>query len=175
MYESTRTGNTRRLLSHAEEILAGIALVAVVAAVCWGVLTRYVTDQPATWAGEVAQIAFAWTVFLGAAACFKYEMHIGIDMLTRLLPDGVRAVTQLLADLLVLAFLAYVVWLAVLFNIEAWNDPTSVLRLPRTVVYGSVFVGFAFMTLRQIQLTLRRLAGRHEPMMSLPQPGEQGA
>lgn len=170
MHDPSPTGALGRTFRHAEEILAGIALVIVVAAVCWGVLTRYVTAQPAAWAGELAQIAFAWTVFLGAAACFKYGMHISIDMLVNRLPFAARRTLQFLTDLLVLAFLAYVAWLAVLFNIQAMSDPTSVLRLPRTVIYASVLVGVSFMMIRQAQLCLRRLSGQHDPMMALSRP-----
>ena len=68
---------------------------------------------------------------------------------------------------------AFMLWVPMLvttlaFALAAWRwagKGTAIFTL----------VGFAFMTLRQVQLTLRRLAGRHEPMMSLPQPGEQGA
>jgi Tripartite ATP-independent periplasmic transporters, DctQ component len=58
-----------------EEFISGLALVAVILAVGWGVLSRYVSRQPAPWANEVATLAFAWLIFIGAAACFKYGMH----------------------------------------------------------------------------------------------------
>ena len=67
-----------------EELIASIAVVVVIAAVSWGVITRYVTAQPATWAGEVATLGFAWVVFFGAAACIKYELHPEIDLLVGL-------------------------------------------------------------------------------------------
>ena len=57
-----------RLFGSIEEIIACTALVIVVAAVCWGVLSRYVTAQPAPWAGEVAQMGFAWVVFIAIKA-----------------------------------------------------------------------------------------------------------
>lgn len=164
-----------RLLRHGEEILAGAALIVVVASVCWGVLTRYITEQPAAWAGELAQIAFAWVVFLGAAAGFKYGMHISIDMLIRAMPNPVRRAAQTLGDTLVLLFLLYVVWLSIRFNIEAWSDPTSVLRLPRTVVYGSVLVGAACMAIRYLQVIRHRMSGAPGPMFSLPVPAEPEA
>lgn len=153
-----------RLARHGEEILAGAALVVVVAAVCWGVLTRYVTEQPAAWAGEVAQIAFAWMVFVGAAAGFKHRMHISIDMLINALPRAARCVAQRVGELLVVAFLGYAIWLAVLFNIEAWNVPTSVLRLPTTVMYASVLVGLACMALRYVQAAMRGADSVQAPM-----------
>ncbi|MFP5406425.1 MAG: TRAP transporter substrate-binding protein DctP, partial [Gammaproteobacteria bacterium] len=169
MLQSPPAANiAERFLRHGEEIIAGVALVIVVAAVCWGVLTRYVTEQPAAWAGEIAQIGFAWVVFLGAAAGFKYGMHISIDMAVVHLPAPLRRGAQALADVLIMLFLVYLTWLAIRFNIEAWNDPTSVLRLPRTVVYGSVLVGAACMAIRYGQLIRHRRAGLPEPMFRLP-------
>ena len=71
-----------------EELVASLAVVVVIASVSWGVITRYVTAQPATWAGEVATLGFAWVVFFGAAACIKYRLHPEIDLLVRRLPLG---------------------------------------------------------------------------------------
>jgi hypothetical protein len=115
-------------LAYFEEAVAGCELVVVVLVTCWGVVTRYVTQEPATWAGEVAGIAFAWMVFLGAAACFKYGMHVAIDMLVVALPAPLRRVLLAFVDVLVLAFLATLFVLAVQCSIDAWTDPTSVLR-----------------------------------------------
>ena len=53
-----------------EELVAAAAVVVIIASVGWGVITRYVTAQPATWAGEIATLGFAWVVFFGAAAFF---------------------------------------------------------------------------------------------------------
>jgi TRAP-type C4-dicarboxylate transport system permease small subunit len=155
-------------LAFAEEALAGAALVVVVLVTCWGVVTRYVTEQPATWTGEVAGIAFAWLVFLGAAAGFKYGMHVAIDMLVVALPVPVRRTLMALVDALVLAFLAILFVLAVQFSIDAWSDPTSVLRLPRSVTYVSVVVGSACMAVRYAQAAWRRWHGLPGPWLRVP-------
>lgn len=131
------------LLDQFEEILAGAALIVVVLAVCWGVITRYVTAEPATWAGEVAAIAFAWLIFIGASAALKRAMHVHIDMLLILLPEAPRRAVTLAGDAIVLVFLAIGLVLAAAFSIDSWDSPTSVLRLPLSIVYGSVVVGFA--------------------------------
>ena len=73
-----------------EELVASLAVVVVIASVSWGVITRYVTAQPATWAGEVATLGFAWVVFFGAAACVKYKLHPSIDMLVKRLPGPLQ-------------------------------------------------------------------------------------
>lgn len=163
----------RGFLGHFEEVVAGIALVIVVLATCWGVVSRYVTEQPAAWAGEVAAIAFAWMVFVGAAAGFKYGMHVAIDMVVAFLPGAARRLLMALADLLVLAFLVAVLVLAVQFSIDAWSDPTSVLRLPGTVIYASVVVGSVCMLLRYGRAAWRRFHGL--PGAWLAVPGAAGA
>ncbi len=155
-------------LAYFEEAVAGCALVVVVLVTCWGVITRYVTEEPATWAGEVAGIAFAWMVFLGAAACFKYGMHVAIDMLVVALPAPLRRALMALVDVLVLAFLATLFVLAVQFSIDAWTDPTSVLRLPRSVTYVSVVVGSACMAVRYVQCAWRRWHGLPAAWLQMP-------
>ena len=152
--------STRHPLDYAEEAIAGAALVVVIAATCWGVLTRYVTEQPAAWSGEVAGIAFAWLVFVGAAAGVKYGAHMAIDMLVVRLPAVLRRAVLAVADATVLGFLLTVLVLAVEFSIDAWGDPTSVLRLPRSVTYASVVVGSFCMLLRYGQAARRRWQGR---------------
>jgi TRAP-type C4-dicarboxylate transport system permease small subunit len=140
-----------------EEIVAGVALVIVVLAVCWGVITRYITAQPATWAGEVAGIAFAWTIFIGSSAALKRNMHVSIDMLVIFLPAPARRVVAIVGDIIVLAFLLLVFILAVEFTIEAWDNPSSVLRIPLSTIYSSVVVGVACLLLRHSQMSLSRL------------------
>ncbi len=113
-----------------EEIVACIALAVVVLAVSWGVITRYITAQPAAWASEVATLAFAWLVFFGAAACIKYRLHPTIDMLVRA-PAAARCRVGVrwLNHALLLGFCAFMAWFGTRFAIDAWDNPSPVLRL----------------------------------------------
>ena len=144
-----------RVVDEFEEIVAGVALLLVVGSVSWGVLSRYVSRQPAAWAGEVAILAFAWIIFFGAAACFKHGLHPSIDMLVTRLPTALARSVNLFAHLCVIAFCLLMVYLGVIFSREAWTDPTPVLRLPYTVVYGPVTLGFALMLVRHLQFLWR--------------------
>ena len=109
-------------------------------------ITRYITAQPATWASEVATLAFAWLVFFGAAACFKYKLHPSIDMLVARLPRAAAgrrcagSTTRWCS-----AFCAFMVWFGTRFAIDAWYNPSPVLRLPLTWLYGPVAFCFALM------------------------------
>jgi len=138
-----------------EEIVACVALAMVVLSVSWGVITRYITAQPAAWASEVASLAFAWVVFFGAAACIKYKLHPSIDMLVARLPRAVQVLVRWLNHALMLGFCVFMAWFGTRFAIDAWSNPSPVLRLPLTWLYGPVAFCFALMALRYVQV-LRR-------------------
>ena len=145
----------RRVGDQFEEIVACVALAAVVLAVSWGVITRYITAQPAAWASEVATLAFAWVVFFGATACIKYKLHPSIDMLVARLPRPLQLGVRWFNHALVLAFCVFMAWFGTRFAIDAWSNPSPVLRLPLTWLYGPVAFCFALMALRYLQV-LRR-------------------
>ena len=163
----------RRPLDYFEEVVSGAALVVVIAATCWGVVTRYITAQPAAWTGEVAAIAFAWLVFVGAAAGLKYGTHVTIDMLVVRLPRAIGRPLIAAADLLVLLFLLTVFVLAVEFAINAWDDPTPVLRLPRSLTYTSVVVGSLCMFIRYTRTAWRRWQGMPAAWLSASGTGAE--
>jgi len=145
----------KRVGDQFEEIVACVALAAVVFAVSWGVITRYITAQPAAWASEVATLAFAWVVFFGATACIKYKLHPSIDMLVARLPRPLQFGVRWLNHALVLGFCVFMAWFGTRFAIDAWANPSPVLRLPLTWLYGPVAFCFALMALRYLQVLQR--------------------
>jgi TRAP-type transport system small permease protein len=148
----------RRLWRAPDEVIAVAALLVTVGSVGWGVVTRYVTSQPAVWASEVAAIGFAWLTFFGASACFRYNAHPSIDMLVQRLPPRPQRAVRVGVDLLVAAFLAYFCWMGVQFSIAAWDNPTAVLRVPMTVVYGPITIATAMMLVRHLTNMRRPVA-----------------
>ena len=145
----------KRVGDQFEEIVACVALAVIVLSVSWGVITRYITEQPATWASEIATLAFAWLVFFGAAACFKYKLHPSIDMLVVRLPSALRLCVRALNHALVLGMCIFMAWFGTRFAFDAWSNPSPVLRLPLTWLYGPVAFCFALLALRYV-LVLKR-------------------
>jgi TRAP-type transport system small permease protein len=141
----------RFFFQHFEELIASAALIVVIAAVTWGVITRYVTEQPAAWASEVAMIGFAWVTFFGASACFKYRLHPAIDMLVTRLPAVLRKAVAYLNHILILGFCAFMVYQGGRFALAEWDNPTPVLRVPYTIVFAPVALSFLLMMGRYVQ------------------------
>jgi TRAP-type C4-dicarboxylate transport system permease small subunit len=139
----------RRLLDNLEEVIAGIGLVLVVAITVYGIFNRYVLEGSAVWAPELAGFLFTWVVFLGASAALKRNMHISIGVVVRFLHPRVRAVVEVIADMVLVAFLAYATYLAMKITISSHSRLSPVMRMPFSYVYASAALGFALMLLRR--------------------------
>ncbi len=97
-----------------------------------------------------------------------------IDMLVALLPKTAASLVDGRSRCAGAGLPAHGAGSAVQFAIDAWGDPTSVLRLPRTVTYASVVVGSLCMLLRYgACATWRRWRGL--PGAWLQVPGDTGA
>lgn len=152
----------RRIALNIDLGVAGIALLVVVASVIWGVLTRYVFSQPATWTTELSSIAFAWVVFFGAAAAMRRGLHIGIPTFVDMLPAPQRKLAMFLALGLAALFLAYATYLAGVLAAQSFNRPSPVLRIPFAYVYSGIALALLLTllhSLAQAGQTLRSTDG----------------
>lgn len=156
MGATARRGTLARLADQFEETVAAVAVVVIIGSVSWGVITRYITAQPAAWASEVATLAFAWAIYFGGAACIKYRLLPSIDMLVDRLPRVPQRAARWLNHALLLGFFGFMTWFGVRFAIDTWDSPSPVLRWPQTFLYGPVALCSALMAVRYLQV----LAGR---------------
>jgi TRAP-type C4-dicarboxylate transport system permease small subunit len=145
----------RRLIGSIEELGAAAALVAVVLLTVGGIVNRYLLEGSAAWLPELSGILFAWVVFLGAGAAWKRGMHIAIDAGVRYLPVPAQAAVRRAVELLLIAFLAYALYLSVAITISSHARVTPVLRIPFSWVYAAAAAGFALMLLRKLAALVR--------------------
>ena len=73
------------IIKNLEEIIAAIAICIVVLAAFYGVISRYILNNPVNWSNELATISFTWAVFLGAAAAWKSNKHIHLDLVYKII------------------------------------------------------------------------------------------
>jgi TRAP-type C4-dicarboxylate transport system permease small subunit len=149
----------RNALVNLEEIGAGTGLVLVVVIVIYNIVNRYIFQQSGVWAPELAGIVFPWVVFLGASAAWKRNMHIGISAGVRCLGPRLRRLVAILADVLLIAFLAFATYLAAKITISAHTRLSPVLRIPFSYVYASAALAFGLMLIRRSVALARSLRG----------------
>jgi len=138
-------------VDNVEEILASIAIITVVFSAFYGVISRYILNNPVAWSNEVATISFTWTVFLGAAAAWKHNRHIHIDLAYNIMPDFLKKISDIVRNIILSVFFIFVLYLAIKFTITAYNKPTAILRIPFSYVDASIVLCFTSIILRSIQ------------------------
>ena len=132
-------------------MISGAALSIVICVVILNVLARYIFSVSFNWAEEVATIGYCWVVFVGASACYKRHLHIGIDIVTSNLPPRISNALAVFTSLLLILTNMYLTYLSVVLSLSAWVKPTAVLRIPYTCVDMSATLGFALMTFYSIR------------------------
>lgn len=139
-----------------EHLAMNVGFVVLVCAIVWGVLSRYVTESPATWVEEVSSIAFAWVVFVGAAEVHRRAKHVSVDLVTAFLPAPLRAALAAATALFVALYCGYVAWLGAEQTVASSGAYTSMLGIPLSVPYAGLTLGFLATALRSLQ----RLVGQ---------------
>jgi TRAP-type C4-dicarboxylate transport system permease small subunit len=138
-----------------EELLASIAISIVVISAFYGVISRYILNNPVAWSNEVATIAFTWTVFLGAAAAWKNNKHIHLDLVYNFFPNKIKIISDWLKNIILIVFIAFALYLSIQFTITAYNKPTDILRIPFSYVDVPVVIFFSSIILRSIQKIIK--------------------
>jgi TRAP-type transport system small permease protein len=138
------------ILRNLEEIGAGACLVAVIAITGYNIINRYLLQQSAAWAPEVAGFIFTWVVFLGVSAAAKRGMHVSVRVLVDRLPPRWQAALGTAVDIVLAAFFAYAAWLALKITISSHARVSPVTGLSYSYVYASVVVCFAAIFARQV-------------------------
>ena len=139
------------IIKYFEELLASIAITIVVLSAFYGVISRYVLNNPIAWSNEIATISFTWTVFLGAAAAWKNNKHIHLDLVYNFFPNKLKVVSDFMKNLILAVFFLFVLYLSIQFTINAYNKPTAILRIPFSYVDLPVVIFFTSIIIRSIQ------------------------
>lgn len=142
-------GGVRFFIQNFEEILAGTFLVLMSLVTILNVIFRYAFNAPIEWAEEFARYAFIWVVFIGAAVTTKHKKHIIIDTLLVAVPDSVKRVLFVIADILsmiLMLLLVYYGWVLMTYA----TQPTATLRIPQYWVYLCVPISGALIILHSL-------------------------
>lgn len=111
-------------ICQAEEILAGILLVAVVTVIFIAAVGRTM-GHPVRWGMDMATFLFAWTAFFSADAAMRRDKHVSVDFFVERLPENVQYFIKLLNYFIILAFLAFLIgygsWLSYYTRFRAFQ------------------------------------------------------
>jgi TRAP-type C4-dicarboxylate transport system permease small subunit len=97
-------GKLNRILVRLLQWLLVSVFFILVVVVIWGVGSRYLAGDQASWSEELARLLMVWLALLGAALVCREERHLGLDVIVRSWPKEVQRLGHLFVYLAILAF-----------------------------------------------------------------------
>ena len=120
-----------------EEVLLIISLVITVCLIFAQILMRWLFNNSITWSEELARYIFIWQIWLGTSIGFKDDKHIKITIIRDKFNEKGRAVYDIIARLILLAFCAFMVVMGMKMVQQLVNTHylSAALRMPMSWVY----------------------------------------
>lgn len=147
--------NIKKFFRNFEIIFSSIFLIITTSLVMINVVFRYFLNLGIFWSEEVATGCFVWSVFLGAAAGYKLQIHVGVDMLVNMCPPTTKKLITIIVDCILLLINGYITYIAIVYLRHSYTKPTPVLNISTAYISSSLFVSFALMTLYSIIFLIR--------------------
>ena len=95
----------RHLITHINRIVERIlilAMVAIVAVVCWQVFSRFILREPSSYTEELARFLLIWIGVLGASYAYRTKAHLGLDLFYQKMIPSLRKKCTFIIELCVL-------------------------------------------------------------------------
>ena len=150
----------------AVEIAAAGLVIAEIAILFGGVISRYVFDRPLVWSDELASTLFLWLAMLGAVIAFHRDEHMRMTACVGMLPGPARALLDSLATGASLAFLLLIVWPAFQYASDELPITTSALQITDAWRAAALPAGIGLMIFFAL-LRLARAASARAIILSL--------
>ena len=133
------------------------AMVVVISAQVW---YRFVLNNPLSWSEEVGRYLFVWISFIGAGAGVRYQVHLGIDLMEKVLPPRVYRWTVILVNLMIQVFLLVIIyWGFKILGIIKFQQSPS-MHISMRYPYMAVPVGAIFMFINSVRVMVAALMNK---------------
>ena len=136
-------------------LMAG--MVAIVSAQVW---YRFILNDPLSWSEEASRYLFVWISFMGAAAGVRYQVHLGIDLMEKILPAGSYRMVVIIVNLIIQVFLLMIIyWGFKILGVIQFQESPS-MHISMRYPYMAVPIGSIFMLINSLRITVATIQNR---------------
>ena len=155
-----------------------VILVAVLSVLgIYQVIGRALGHAPA-WTEESIRFLFVWATCVGAAIGVKEHIHIGIDVLVKLLPNIGQKIMAVIVQTILCVFDVFLIRAGAMLDQKTMNQPSPAMRLPMGYVYLAVPVlgGLGlFYSLREIVKIIREKEEKKDTFKMMEEEAKKNA
>lgn len=131
----------RHLITHLNRIVERVlilAMIAIVAVVCWQVFSRFILRAPSSSTEELARFLLIWIGVLGASYAYRTKAHLGLDLFYQKMIPSLRRKCTFIIELCVLftasSILVYGGCLLMMLSFEL-NQTSAALGINMGYIY----------------------------------------
>ncbi len=158
-----------KIIGHINQKIAAFGIAAGVVVAFVNVVARYVFDASLTWASELTIFLFLWSVFFGAAYCFKKDAHIAVTVVLDNVPSRIAKTMLIISHTVTFVFLTAVAYYGIIYitdvvmllderSIDLWN-------MPMWIIYLVIPISFAFGAFRVAERIHAILSTSHDKIL----------
>lgn len=145
-----------------EEVSAGTFFFTGITLIFYGVIMRYIFNEPKAWVEEVVRYVIIWGTFLGFSLALRHNHHIQVDIVYDKLPKWAQKYVDLFAVLVCILFcLAFTYYGIVLVESRFHSGMVSLdVGIPMWIIYLILPISGTMFLLRFIERLVNLLRGK---------------
>jgi len=154
--EEKKKGFIHRFWDALETTISFICMFGALVLCFTQVIVRYVFQSSFVWSEEIAKWFVMWVTFAGSAYAFRVGSHIGVEAFVNLFSEKPRKIFQWIANSLTIFFVLLMIfygWKFLGVSIEM-KQVAPASRLPMSIAYAALPVGFTLVFIRLIYINL---------------------
>ncbi|MBU8877791.1 TRAP transporter small permease [Bacillus sp. FJAT-29790] len=147
-----------------EEISAGTFFFAGITLIFYGVLMRYVFNEPKAWVEEVVRYVIIWGTFLGFGVALRHNHHIQVDIVYDKLSRRGKRLVDFFATSVSILFCAAFTYYGLILVENRFNSGMVSLDvgIPMWIVYLILPISGTLFLIRFIERLVNLLRGKEE-------------
>ena len=155
------------ILKNLDAIVTSVTLLSCVILVNSNIIMRYFFNSPIKWSEEIVTSLFVWTCFIGSAYAYRRHEHLGVDILVKHMPGGMRRTVSSVMAVIELLVLIMLTWISAEYCYHLMFSRsgafklvlTDYLRIPKVYTGIAVPIGFGLSTYHSIRFMINRFRG----------------
>lgn len=145
-------GFLNKIIDNLTKLVMAVSAFVVFLITFLQVVCRYVLKSPLPWSQDILRLAFTYMVFWGAAWCVREKGHLNVDAVLTMLPKKVRCVVELLINVVLCAFFAFLIFYGIKFAESGLTQTAPYLSIPMTLYYASIPSSAVLMLIYMLQI-----------------------
>jgi TRAP-type C4-dicarboxylate transport system permease small subunit len=141
-------------------LIAGLLLLFVALSTCVAIVLRFIKIPVPLWSVQFNEYSLLWITFLGGAWLLRRGRHVSLDIVTRRLkPRGVKVLSAIhgIMGLGVCGLLTWITGTVTWDNFQRNVMDVRAVDVPKYLILGVVFLGFALLTLEFLNDVFRNI------------------